>query len=76
MEGRSPVFVKTLAEYQSHPEVEQEAVPPDLTMYGNFKYDGYKWGMAIDLNACIGCKACVRSPARRKTIFRWSERNR
>ncbi len=59
MEGRSPVFVKTLAEYQSHPEVEQEAVPPDLTLYGNFKYDGYKWGMAIDLNACIGCQACT-----------------
>ena len=30
-----------------------------LTMYGDFKYEGYAWGMAIDQNVCTGCNSCV-----------------
>jgi molybdopterin-containing oxidoreductase family iron-sulfur binding subunit len=29
------------------------------TLYPNYRYDGHAWGMAIDLNACIGCGGCV-----------------
>src|SRR5262249_1181240 len=30
-----------------------------LTLYKNYEYSGYAWGMSIDLNSCIGCGSCV-----------------
>jgi molybdopterin-containing oxidoreductase family iron-sulfur binding subunit len=36
----------------------QEIPNPDITLWPKWEYKGHKWGMVIDLNACIGCNAC------------------
>ena len=62
MDGRPLVRASTLEEYTHHPHIFHEMAhepPPGLTLYPGFRYDGYAWGMAIDLNACTGCNACV-----------------
>ena len=62
MEGRAPVRTATLDEYKSEPHIieEQGEKPPKtLTLYPEHVYDGYKWGMAIDLSTCTGCSACT-----------------
>jgi len=62
MEGRNPVRVGHLEEYRERPDFAQEMgedPPRDLTLFPEHKYEGYAWGMAIDLNACTGCNACT-----------------
>jgi molybdopterin-containing oxidoreductase family iron-sulfur binding subunit len=62
MEGRGMVRATTRDEYVRDPKSlhEGDETPPrTITLYPEYKYEGYKWGMAIDVNACIGCNACV-----------------
>ena len=62
MEGRDLLRVSTLAEYRANPGGAQKQgheSPPFPSLYPEYRYDGYAWGMAIDLNVCIGCNACV-----------------
>ena len=62
MEGRDPLRVGTLDQFKSDPAFATAhdrygAKPPSL--YPDYPKADYAWGMSIDLNACIGCKACT-----------------
>ncbi len=62
MEGRKILATGTLAEYQKNPKFAHEGdeqPPKEMSLYKEFAYPGYAWGMAIDLNSCNGCNACV-----------------
>jgi len=60
--SRDLVRIATMDEFRKNPafaQLREEEETKDLTIYPGFKYDGYAWGMSIDLNRCIGCNACV-----------------
>ncbi len=59
---RDLVRVATLEEFRKDPNFAKEAAEEaskGLSLYPGYKYEGYAWGMAIDLNRCVGCNACV-----------------
>lgn len=60
MEGRHLVREATLAEYAENPHLVAEMGPhvEEISLYPKVEYTT-AWGMAVDLNACIGCNACV-----------------
>jgi molybdopterin-containing oxidoreductase family iron-sulfur binding subunit len=62
LEGRNLIRVGTVAQHAADPAfVQKMELQPlaSLTMYGDVKYEGRSWGMAIDQNVCTGCNSCV-----------------
>src|SRR5581483_5766254 len=62
LDTRRKLIVKAnIDEYRQNPEIIQQNAEerPKLTLYPGYSYDGYKWGMAIDLTSCTGCAACT-----------------
>ncbi len=57
IEGRELVRVMTQEAFRQSPHLRGE--PPEVSLYPEFRYESYAWGMVIDLNACIGCNTCV-----------------
>ena len=64
MEEGEPIRIATLDEYKKTPQFvdlkeDQKPISDKLTLYPDFRYQGYKWGMTIDLNSCVGCGSCM-----------------
>ncbi len=67
--GQRPVVrAAVLEEYKKNPNFahEEPEPTPALTLYPNVDYKdpnfnakGYAWGMAIDMNQCVGCNSCM-----------------
>ena len=59
---RDLVRQASLEEYRKDPAFAKDAEEEKtfgLSLYPGFLYAGYAWGMAVDMQSCIGCGACV-----------------
>jgi Fe-S-cluster-containing dehydrogenase component len=88
MEGRPIVRETVLSKYRIDPEsgneLHKQYEAEHRTLYPEVKYDGFHWGLAIDLNLCVGCNSCViacqaennipvvgKEEVRRRRIMHW-----
>ena len=58
LEGRPIVGYTTNANFQKNPNSGINK-PHVFSIWPDHKYNRHKWGMAIDMNVCTGCSACV-----------------
>ncbi len=67
LEGRGGDLTReaTIDEYKAEPEFAKTMgmdahIPPNVSLYSHPPLnDIHQWGMVVDLNACIGCSACM-----------------
>ena len=68
MSDRHIIRKATLEDFLKNPNFAHEGIEapgPEFTLYQTvsggplYQYTEAKWGMAIDMNSCIGCKTCV-----------------
>jgi MoCo/4Fe-4S cofactor protein with predicted Tat translocation signal len=61
IEKRHLIQHGTVAKYKKDPDFIQAKKYDVFSIVDEWPYEGNKWAMAIDLNKCIGCNACVTS---------------
>ncbi|MBT6687848.1 MAG: TAT-variant-translocated molybdopterin oxidoreductase [Bacteroidetes bacterium] len=88
MHGRNHVHTTVLEKYKNNPsagnEEHVEAEKHKQSLYNEREFKGHHWALAIDLNSCTGCSACViacqaennvavigRDEVRNKRIMHW-----
>ena len=63
IEGRNIIRSATLEEFKAQPAfvkaMEHGKFDKRISLYADKEYKGNQWGMAIDMNSCTGCSACV-----------------
>lgn len=63
MEGRDIIREASLDEYTKNPKAGHNVhKPKPISLWDDYDYSkGHHWAMAIDLNKCTGCSACIVS---------------
>lgn len=62
VEGRDLIRAGSVEEFVRHPSLAPEnehETEGDTSLFPRYPNEGHAWGMAIDLNRCIGCNACM-----------------
>lgn len=63
---RGIIRYATLEEFKADPNFAHEGINHetpgrDTSLFPNWPYNEYAWGLSIDMNSCTGCNACIVS---------------